>query len=55
MLGHYTLIIRNAKSNRIVKKVECNNRYYSGNAMMDEAFFWRQVYREKGIQVTTEW
>jgi hypothetical protein len=55
MLGHYTLIIRNAKTNRILKKVDYTDRYHSGNAMMDECFYWKQHYRDKGIQVTTDW
>ncbi len=55
MLGHYTLIIRNAKTDRILKKVDYTDRYYSGHAMMDECFYWKQHYRDKGIQVTTDW
>lgn len=54
MLGHYTLIIRNEK-NRIIRKIEYNDRYYSGSAMMDESFYWKQVYRKKGMVVTVEW
>jgi hypothetical protein len=55
MLGSYTLIIRNAKTNRLLRKVEYNDRYYSGHAMMEESASWRQFYRDKGIQVTTGW
>jgi uncharacterized protein involved in tellurium resistance len=55
MLGSYTLVIRNANTNRILRKVQYTDRYYSGNAMMDECFYWKQHYREKGIQVTTDW
>ena len=50
---NYTLIIRNAKSNRIIKKIEYPG--YSGHAMMDEVFAWKQHYREKGIEITTDW
>lgn len=53
-LGNYILIIRN-ENGRIVKKVDYTDRYYSGHAMMDEAFFWKQHYRNKGKIVTTEW
>lgn len=50
---NYTLIIRNAKTNRILKRKEYPG--YSGHAMMDECFAWKQFYREKGIEITTEW
>lgn len=50
---NYTLTIRNAKTNRRLRTIEYKN--HSGHAMMDECFYWRQHYRKKGIQVTTEW
>ena len=50
---NYTLIIRSAKTNRRLRKIEYKN--HSGHAMMDEVFFWKQHYRDKGIQITTEW
>lgn len=55
MIGTYTLIIRNAKTNQILQKVDYNDCYYSGNAMMDECYAWKVHYRKKGITVTTEW
>ena len=50
---NYTLTIRNAKTRRRLRVIEYKN--HSGNAMMDECFYWRQHYRAKGIQITTEW
>lgn len=50
---NYTLTIRNAKTNRIIKKIEYPG--HSGHAMMDECFFWKQHYRDKGITIITEW
>ena len=49
----YTLTIRNAKTNRILRKIEYKG--YSGNAMMDECFYWRQEYRKKGIEIIMNW
>ena len=50
---NYTLTIRNAKTNRVLRKIEYKG--YSGHAMMDECFFWRQYYRDKGIEIINEW
>lgn len=50
---NYTLTIRNAKTNRVIKRKEYPG--YSGHAMMDEAFWAKQHYREKGIEIITEW
>ena len=55
MLGSYTLVIRNANTNRILRKVQYTDRYYSGNAMMDECFYWKRFYGKKDIPVTTDW
>ena len=48
-----TLTIRNAKTNRVLRKIEYKG--YSGHAMMDECFSWRQYYRDKGIEIINEW
>lgn len=50
---NYTLIIRNAKTGRCLRKIEY--RGYSGHAMMDECRYWRQHYRAKGVDILTEW
>ena len=50
---NYTLTIRNAKTNRVIRKIEY--RGHSGHAMMDECFYWRQYYRNKGIEIINEW
>ena len=50
---NYILTIRNAKTRRRLRVIEYKN--HSGHAMMDECFYWRQHYRAKGIQITTDW
>ena len=52
MSGHYTLIIRNEKK-RIIQKIEYNDRYYSGTAMMDFVRGWKIHYKDKNY--TFEW
>jgi hypothetical protein len=49
----YTLIIRNAETNEILQTIEYKG--YSGTAMMDECFSWRQYYLERGIEIINEW
>jgi len=50
---NYTLTIRNAKTNKVLRKIEYKD--YSGHAMMDECFYWRQHYRKKGMEIINEW
>jgi hypothetical protein len=48
--GRYTLTI--SKNGKVFKTIEYENM--SGNAMMDESFYWRQKYpSEKGY--TIDW
>lgn len=52
MWGDYTLVITNTKTGEVIREIKYTRM--SGNAMMDEAKYWRSVYpKEDGY--TVDW